>query len=128
MAYNLTRQVSYPFNEALEKTKVALGNAGFGVISEIDLKEKFREKLNIEFREYKILGACNPKLAHQAIEKEDKIGVLLPCNVLVQQHDNGQVEVTAVNPMETMSGINNPQLELIAREVSGKLQNVIESL
>lgn len=128
MAYNLTKQVSYPFNEALEKTKAALGNAGFGVISEIDLKEKFREKLNIEFREYKILGACNPKLAHQAIEKEDKIGVLLPCNVLVQQHDNGQVEVTAVNPMETMSGIHNPQLELIAREVSGKLQNVIESL
>ncbi|HEY0669769.1 MAG TPA: DUF302 domain-containing protein [Sphingobacteriaceae bacterium] len=128
MTYNLTKKVNYSFDEALEKTKAALSNEGFGVISEIDLKDKFREKLNIDFREYRILGACNPKLAHQAIEKEDKIGVLLPCNVLVQKHENGQVEVTAVNPMETMSGVNNPELDLIASEVSSKLQKVIESV
>lgn len=128
MTYNLTKKVNYSFDEALEKTKAALSDEGFGVISEIDLKDKFREKLNIDFREYRILGACNPKLAHQAIEKEDKIGVLLPCNVLVQAHEDGQVEVTAVNPMETMSGVNNPELDLIAHEVSDKLQKVIESV
>ena len=126
MAYNLTKMVGYSFQEALEKIKTALSNEGFGVISEIDLKEKFKEKLNVEFREYKILGACNPKLAYQAIEQEDKIGVLLPCNVLVQEHENGQVEVTAVNPMESMSAVSNPDLESIASEVSEKLQRVIE--
>lgn len=126
MAYNLTKLVGYSFQEALEKTKTALSNEGFGVISEIDLKEKFKEKLDLDFREYKILGACNPKLAYQAIEEEDKIGVLLPCNVLVQEHENGQVEVTAVNPMETMASVNNPKLESIANEVSEKLQKVIE--
>lgn len=126
MAYNLTKHVAYSFQEALEKTKAALSKEGFGVISEIDLKEKFKEKLNVDFREYKILGACNPKLAYQAIEQEDKIGVLLPCNVLVQEHTNGKVEVTAVNPMETMSAVNNPELESIASEVSEKLKKIIE--
>ena len=126
MAYNLTKLVGYSFQEALEKTKTVLSNEGFGVISEIDLKEKFKEKLDLDFREYKILGACNPKLAYQAIEQEDKIGVLLPCNVLVQEHENGQVEVTAVNPMETMASVNNPKLESIANEVSERLQKVIE--
>lgn len=125
MAYNLTKHVAYSFQEALEKTKAALSEEGFGVISEIDLKEKFKEKLNVDFREYKILGACNPKLAYQAIEQEDKIGVLLPCNLLVQEHTNGQVEVTAVNPMETMSAVNNPELESIASEVSEKLRKII---
>lgn len=128
MAYNHTKQVEYSFEEALEKTKAALSKEGFGVISEIDLKEKFKEKLNLEFREYRILGACNPKLAHQAIEQEDKIGVLLPCNVLVQEHENGKVEITAVNPMETMSAIANSDLESIAQEVSQSLKKVIESV
>lgn len=128
MAYNHTKQVDYSFKEALEKTKAALSKEGFGVISEIDLKEKFKEKLNLEFREYRILGACNPKLAHQAIEQEDKIGVLLPCNILVQEHDNGKVEITAVNPMETMSAVDNSDLESIAKEVSERLKKVIELL
>lgn len=128
MAYNLSKQVVYPFNEALEKTKDALNKEGFGVISEIDLKTKFKEKLDVEFREYRILGACNPALAYQAIEKEDKIGVLLPCNILVQERDGQTAEVTAVNPMETMASVNNPELKSIAHEVSQKLQRVIESL
>lgn len=128
MAYNLTKKVGYSFDETLEKTKAALADQGFGVISEIDLKDKFKEKLNVDFREYRILGACNPKLAYQAIEKETHIGVLLPCNVLVQQHDDGQVEVTAVNPMETMSGVNNQALNPIAQEVSQKLQKAIDSV
>lgn len=127
MAYNLTKKVPYSFEEALEKVKKVLADEGFGVISEINLKEKFKEKLDIDFREYRILGACSPKLAFQAIEKENNIGVLLPCNVLVQQHDNGQVEISAVNPMETMLGVNNPELESIAQEVSQKLQRSIDS-
>ena len=128
MAYNLTKQVKYSFNEALEKTKEALNKEGFGVISEIDLKTKFKEKLDVEFREYRILGACNPALAHQAIEKEDKIGVLLPCNILVQEREGEMAEITAINPMETMSSVNNPGLHAIAIEVSQKLQRVIKSL
>lgn len=128
MSYNLTKQVNYSFPETLKKVKAELSKEGFGVISEIDLKEKFKETLSIEFREYRILGACNPKLAHQAIEKEDKIGVLLPCNILVQEKDKETAEVTAVNPMETMSAVNNPELKSIAHEVSQKLQRVIESL
>ncbi len=128
MTYNHTKEVSYSFQEALEKTKTALSNEGFGVISEIDLKEKFKEKLNIEFREYRILGACNPKIAHQAIQLEDKIGVLLPCNILVQEHPNGKVEVSAINPMETMAAVDNPDLEVIAADISQRLKSVIESL
>lgn len=128
MTYNHTKEVSYSFKEALEKTKTALSNEGFGVISEIDLKEKFKEKLNIEFREYRILGACNPKIAHQAIQLEDKIGVLLPCNILVQEHPNGKVEVSAINPMETMAAVDNPDLEVIAADISQRLKSVIESL
>lgn len=128
MTYNHTKEVSYSFQEALEKTKTALSNEGFGVISEIDLKEKFKEKLNIEFREYRILGACNPKIAHQAIQLEDKIGVLLPCNILVQEHPNGKVEVSAINPMETMAAVDNPDLEIIAADISQRLKSVIESL
>ena len=128
MEFHISKKVPYSFTEALEKVRDALGQAGFGVISEIDLKAKFKEKLDVDFREYRILGACNPKLAHQAIEQESKIGVLLPCNILVQEQEDKQVEVTAVNPMETMSSVANPGLEPLAKEVSAKLQNVIDSL
>ncbi|GAA4442644.1 DUF302 domain-containing protein [Pontibacter saemangeumensis] len=128
MTYHITKKVNYNYPDALEKTKAALSSQGFGVISEIDLREKFKEKLGVDFRAYKILGACNPKLAYQAIGQEDKIGVMLPCNVLVQEHENGQVEVTAINPMESMSAVDNPQLDAIAQEVSQKLKTVIDSL
>lgn len=128
MNYNYSKEVNLSFKEAVEKTKAALSKEGFGVLSEIDLKEKFKEKLNINFREYKILGACNPALAYKAIAQEDKIGVLLPCNILVQEHEEGKVEVTAINPMETMSAIGNDKLQPIASEVSKKLQTVIDSI
>ncbi|MBC3538335.1 DUF302 domain-containing protein [Rufibacter sediminis] len=128
MEYHISKTITGSFNEALDKTKAALAKEGFGVISEIDLKGKFKEKLGMDFREYRILGACNPTLAHQAIQQEDKIGVLLPCNVLVQEHEGGQVEVTAINPMETMSAIGNANLETIANEVSQKLRAVIDQL
>ena len=128
MNYYHTKELDSSFEDALAKTKLALVEKGFGVISEIDLKEKFKEKLNLEFREYRILGACNPKMAYQAIEQEDKIGVLLPCNVVVQERLDGKIEVSAVNPMETMSAVQNSKLESIAEEVSSTLNEAIKSL
>ncbi len=128
MNYNFTKKVDYTFQEALEKTKEALKGEGFGVISEIDLKEKVKEKLDVDFREYMILGACNPALAHKAIAQEDKIGTMLPCNVLVQEHDGGKVEVTAINPMESMASIGNDNLAKIAKEVSEKLKAALDKL
>ncbi len=128
MDYHFSKQVAYDFQQAQERTIVALKEEGFGVISEIDLKEKFQEKLGIDFRNYKILGACNPQLAYRAIEQEDKIGIMLPCNVLLQEHPDTGVEVTAINPMEAMATIDNPQLHAIAREVSQKLKTVIDKI
>ena len=128
MNYHHTRELELPFQTVLTKTKQALADKGFGVITEIDLKDKFKEKLGVDFREYRIIGACNPKMAHQAIEQEGKIGVLLPCNVLVQERADGKVEVSAVNPMETMSAVQNKNLEEIAREVSRNLQEAINSI
>lgn len=128
MSYNYSKKVDYSFSETIAKVKEALSTQGFGVISEIDLKEKFKEKLNVDFREYKILGACNPKLAYEAIEQEANIGVLLPCNILVQENEDRKVEVTAINPIETMAAVNNKNLTSIAQQVSERLKAVIASL
>ena len=128
MDYHFSKKIGGSFEEAINNVKTALTGEGFGIISEIDLKEKFKEKLQIDFRNYKILGACNPQLAYQAIEQEDKIGVMLPCNILLQEHAGGSVEVTAVNPMETMAAVSNPKLTALAEEVSQKLNKVINAL
>lgn len=128
MSYHLNKKINSSFDDATTKVKEALQREGFGVISEIDLKEKFKEKLQVDFRNYKILGACNPKLAHQAIEQEPNIGVMLPCNVLLQEHENGEVEVSAINPMESMASVDNPNLSALAEEVSQKLQTAINNL
>jgi uncharacterized protein (DUF302 family) len=128
MSYHLSKKISGSFEDATTKVKEALQQEGFGVISEIDLKEKFKEKLQVDFRNYKTLGACNPKLAHQAIQLEPNIGVMLPCNVLLQEHENGEVEVTAINPMETMAAVDNPNLSSLAEEVSQKLKTAINNL
>ncbi|TXK45853.1 DUF302 domain-containing protein [Pontibacter qinzhouensis] len=128
MSYHLSKKINGSFDVVTTKVKEALQQEGFGVISEIDLKEKFKEKLKVDFRNYKILGACNPRLAHQAIQQEANIGVMLPCNVLLQEHENGEVEVTAINPMETMAAVNNPNLSSLAEEVSQKLKTAINNL
>ena len=112
--------------DTLNAVTSELKKEGFGIISEIDLKEKFREKLGVEFRNYKILGACNPALAYDAIEIEDRIGVLLPCNVLVQEKENGEVEVAAINPLTSLGAIENIQLQRVAEEVGSKLKAAIE--
>lgn len=128
MEYAISKTVSKTFKEAVESIIAELKKEGFGVISEIDLKEKFKEKLGIEFRQYTILGACNPALAHQAIQQEARIGVMLPCNVLVQETGNGQVEISAINPLTSIGITGNETLQSIATEVSGKLKAAVDRM
>jgi uncharacterized protein (DUF302 family) len=125
MKYYIEKTLNSDFDSAVSKTKDALQKEGFGVLSEIDIDKKLKEKLNVDFRKYKILGACNPPLAHQALQKEDKVGTMLPCNVKVQQRDDNQVEISAVNPIASMQAIENKELSEIAKTVKEKLENVI---
>lgn len=128
MAYYFTKIVNYDFATAIEKVTEELKKEGFGILTEIDVKETFKKKLNIDFKKYRILGACNPVFAHEAIQKEDKIGVMLPCNIIVQEHESGTVEVTAVDPAATMMAIKNDALSSTASQVREKLNKVIENL
>ena len=116
------------FDEAVEKVTIELKKEGFGVLTEIDVKDTLKKKIDVDFKKYKILGACNPHFAFKALTAEDKIGVFLPCNVIVQEHENGEVEVAAVNPVSSMSAANNPTLVSLAQEVQQKLIRVIENL
>lgn len=128
MSYNISKKVEGSFDDTVNKVTEELKKEGFGIISEIDLKEKFKEKLNVDFRNYKILGACNPALAFKAIQQEDKIGTMLPCNILIQEHENGEVEVSAINPLASIGAVNNESLQSIAAEVTGKLKVAIENI
>lgn len=128
MNYDITKTIHQPFGSAIEKLTEGLAKEGFGVITKVDLKEKFREKLQVSFREYTILGACNPKLAFEAIGYDDKIGVMLPCNVLVQELSNGDTQVSAINPMHSIGSSENEGLLKIADEVSTKLKKVVDQL
>ena len=128
MNYYFSKTLETSFDEAVQKTVEALKTEGFGVISEINIHEKLKEKLNVDFRQYKILGACNPTYAYKALQAEDKIGTMLPCNVIVQELSGNRVEVAAVNPAASMMAIQNPELAGIAQEVTKKLQSVIKSL
>ena len=116
------------FNETIDRVTEELKKEGFGVLTEIDVKETFKQKLDVNFRKYKILGACNPDFAYQALQAEDKIGVLLPCNVIVDEKEDGKIEVSAVDPIASMSGVKNESLEDIANEVQKKIIRVIENL
>ena len=125
MDYYFSKTLETSFDEAVQKTVEALKTEGFGVISEINIHEKLKEKLNVDFRRYKILGACNPTYAYKALQAEDKIGTMLPCNVIVQELSENRVEVAAVNPAASMMAIQNTELEGIATVITGKIQNVI---
>ena len=127
MSYYFSTRVSCSFDEALDRARRALAAEGFGVITEIDLAKTFREKIGLEFRPYTILGACNPTLAHDALQLEDKVGTMLPCNVVVQALDEG-VEVAAIDPVASMQAIANAQLLQKAALVAEKLKRAIESL
>jgi len=116
------------FNKAIDQVTAALKEEGFGVLTEIDVKETLKKKIDVEFKKYKILGACNPEFAHKALKSEDKIGVFLPCNVIVEENDNGEIEVSAVDPISSMQAAKNKDLEEIATEVQQKLRKIIASL
>ncbi|PHR13251.1 MAG: hypothetical protein COA40_06725 [Aequorivita sp.] len=116
------------FQEAIEKTTAALKEEGFGVLTEIDIKATLKKKLDADFYNYTILGACNPKMAHQALQAENKIGTMLPCNVIVQEREPGIIEVSAVNPEASMMAVQNDSLAGIAKEVQEKLTKVIKSI
>ncbi|MEN8233251.1 MAG: DUF302 domain-containing protein, partial [Thermodesulfobacteriota bacterium] len=116
------------YEEAIDKVTSELKNEGFGILTEIDVKETLKKKLDVDFRRYKILGACNPPFAYQALLAEDKIGLMLPCNVIVQETSDGLVEVSAVDPIASMQAIENPALGEIATQVRTKLQNVINNI
>ena len=126
--YYSKKMQNVSFDEAVEKVTEALKQEGFGVLTEIDVKATLKKKLDVEFRPYKILGACNPPYAHKALEAEDKIGIMLPCNVIVQETADGTIEVAAVDPVASMSAIENPKLMEIAAEIQQKLKTVIEKL
>lgn len=128
MGYYFNTMLDVPFEEAVSRVTEALKAEGFGVLTDIDVKATMKKKLEVDFRNYRILGACNPGYAHRALEIEDKIGTMLPCNVIVQEHPGGQVEVAAVDPIASMQAIDDPALAGIAQEVQAKLRAVIGSL
>jgi len=113
------------FDETVNDVKEALKNEGFGILSEINMQEKFKEKLDVDFRKYLILGACNPSYAHKAVNVEDKIGLMLPCNVVVQEKEKGLIEVSSIEPVASMEAINNKDLLSIAKEVNQKLMKAL---
>ena len=128
MKYYIAKKINVTFQEAIEKVTEELKKEGFGIISEIDIQAKLHEKLGVDFRKYKILGACNPSFAHQALTLEDKIGTMLPCNVIVQEVSEDETEVAAVNPVVSMQGVQNQNLEEIAKEVTDRLEKAISRL
>lgn len=128
MEYFTSKTVNLSYNQAIDKVTSLLEKEGFGVLTEIDVKDTLKKKLDVDFKEYKILGACNPNLAHKALQAEDKIGVMLPCNVIVEEHDDGAVEVSAVNPVASMQAVNNNELQPVADQVRDKLDKVISKL
>ncbi len=128
MGYYLSTTLNTSFNAAVERVTEELQKEGFGVLTDIDVKETLKKKLNVEFRKYRILGACNPPFAYQALQAEDKIGILLPCNVIVQETGRDGVEVAAVDPASSMQVVGNPQLVGVAEQVRAKLRAVIDSL
>ena len=128
MEYYFTKTLNVSFEEAVKLATEALKNEGFGVISEINMHEKLKEKLGVDFKKYKILGACNPLLAYKALQAEEKIGTMLPCNVLVIEQGQNVIEIAAVNPVASMQAITNPALGDVAFEVTNKLKKVIDNL
>ncbi|MBU1096231.1 MAG: DUF302 domain-containing protein [Bacteroidetes bacterium] len=128
MSYYFAKKVDFTFEETIEKITENLKEVGFGILTEIDVKATMKKKLDVDFRQYKILGACNPQFAYKALTAEDKIGVLLPCNVIVQETQDQKVEVAIMNPMEAMSVVKNESLGSIAGEVNIMLESALSKL
>lgn len=128
MTYYFAKTLVAGFDDAVRRTTEALKQEGFGIITEIDVKETLKKKINVDFRNYRILGACNPTLAHEALQIEDKVGTMLPCNVVVQDLGDGRSEVAAIDPVASMQAIDNPRLRQAAERVQELLKKVIASL
>jgi uncharacterized protein (DUF302 family) len=128
MSYHYSSKLSGSFSETIRKITDALAREGFAIITKIDIKATLKEKLNVDFRNYTILGACNPSIAYKAISLESHIGLMLPCNVIIQEHENGEIEISAVNPLETLDDNLPTQIAEIAAEVSEKLQRAVDAM
>ncbi|MFZ0391636.1 MAG: DUF302 domain-containing protein [Calditrichia bacterium] len=124
--YGFAKEVNLSFDEAIDKVTAELKEEGFGILTEIDVKETLKKKLDVDFRPYRILGACNPPFAHKALLAEEKIGLMLPCNVVVFQNTAGKIVVSAVDPMASMQAVSNPGLAGVAEDVRSRLRKVIE--
>jgi len=128
MSYYFATRLDTDFDDAVRRTTEALKREGFGIISEIDIQRALKEKIGVDFRRYTILGACNPALAHEALRVEDKVGTMLPCNVVVQETDDDGIEIAAIDPVASMQAIQNERLAGKAATVAGKLKRAIQSL
>ena len=126
MNYCFSKTIASDFDGTISKVTDELKKEGFGVLTEIDLKATLKKKLDVDFKKYKILGACNPQFAYKALQEEDKVGVMLPCNVIVEETPDGKVEVSAIDPVASMQAINNPKLAEVAGEVRERLKRVVE--
>ena len=126
--YYFGKTVELSFDDAIVRVTEELKKEGFGVLTEIDMQATLKKRLDVDFRPYKILGACNPPFAYKALQAEQNIGLLLPCNVIVQDAGNGKTEIAAIDPLVSMSRVENPALEPVAMEIKAKLQRVIENL
>jgi len=128
MSYYFNKTVDMSFDEAISKVTEELKKEGFGILTEIDVTATLKKKLNVDFHKYRILGACNPPFAYRALQAEPKIGTMLPCNVIVQELDSGEIEVAAVDPLSSMQAIQNKALQPIAEEIQAKLKKVIDQV
>jgi len=128
MSYYFAKTLHCSFDDAVQRTTDGLKAAGFGIITEIDVKETFKKKLDVDFHNYRILGACNPAMAHKALEIENKIGTMLPCNVVVQDIGRGYVEVAAIDPVASMAAVDNDDLHQVAKTVRDMLRKTVEAL
>ena len=128
MKYHISKTIKGTFDDVITKVKDELSKEGFGVLTEIDIKNTLKNKLDVDFRKYTILGACNPEYAHNALQAESKVGTMLPCNVIVQEQEDGTVEVSAVNPKASMMAIENDNLVQLATDVTQKLQRVVDAI
>ena len=128
MPVHYSRKIHMPFDKAVERMTESLQRQGFGIITTIDLKETLKQKIGVQFRNYRILGACNPNFAYKAVSLDSHVGVMLPCNVVVQEHENGEVEVSAINPLETLNPGLYPDIKPLAMEIANRLRISIDDL
>ena len=128
MQYYFNKRLKTSFDEAVDRVTEELKKEGFGILTDIDVQKTLKKKLDVGFRKYRILGACNPHFAYQALQKESRIGTMLPCSVIVQETEDGDVEVAAIDPLASMQAVQNPALEDIANQVQAKLKSVVDSL